>query len=363
MTGRGVEIDVVARDEEAAARAVAERLAGQARAGGHVVLTGGSTPKRAYELAAELEPDWSRVELWWGDERCVPPGDERSNYGMAKEALLDRLDAAAARRPPDAAAKRAGSAARSSTSDELARARALRPRPARASARTATSPRSIPASRPSTRRARRAVGAEAHLEPYVDRITLTLPMLAAAQRGAVPRRGRLEGGRGGARVRRRAVARDARQPRPLGARPDARRARPRRRRAALPPPDDRAPADSRLLRTRPVPGTGRVSPRRVLQGRTGRGAELDGQAARGAQAAGARAACRRRPRPRGTRRASRTSGGSTRPPRHRPSRRPPRARRARRRRRPGSRRVRRASPRARTPRRRGRARAARASPA
>ena len=46
---------------------------------------------RAYELAAELEPDWSRTELWWGDERCVPPGDERSNFGMAKDALLDRL--------------------------------------------------------------------------------------------------------------------------------------------------------------------------------------------------------------------------------------------------------------------------------
>ena len=58
----------------------------------HIVLTGGSTPRRAYEIAAELEPDWSRVELWWGDERCVPPDDERSNYGMAKEALLDRLE-------------------------------------------------------------------------------------------------------------------------------------------------------------------------------------------------------------------------------------------------------------------------------
>ena len=85
-----VEITVVA-DAEEAARLVAQRLAEQARAGGHVVLTGGSTPRRAYELAAGLEPDWSRVELWWGDERCVSQNDERSNYGMAKEALLDRL--------------------------------------------------------------------------------------------------------------------------------------------------------------------------------------------------------------------------------------------------------------------------------
>jgi 6-phosphogluconolactonase len=56
------------------------------------VLTGGSTPRHAYEVAAELESDWSRAELWWGDERCVPPEDERSNYGMAKAALLDRLE-------------------------------------------------------------------------------------------------------------------------------------------------------------------------------------------------------------------------------------------------------------------------------
>jgi 6-phosphogluconolactonase len=86
-----VDITVVA-DPEEAARLVAERLAEQARAGGGIVLTGGSTPRHAYELAAELEPDWSRVELWWGDERCVPPDDERSNYGMAKAALLDRLE-------------------------------------------------------------------------------------------------------------------------------------------------------------------------------------------------------------------------------------------------------------------------------
>lgn len=75
------------------ARACAEQLAAQARHGGSIVLTGGSAPKRAYEIAAELEPDWSRVDVWWGDDRCVPPDDELSNFGMAKEALLDRLAA------------------------------------------------------------------------------------------------------------------------------------------------------------------------------------------------------------------------------------------------------------------------------
>jgi 6-phosphogluconolactonase len=86
-----VDITVVA-DAEEATRLVADRLAEQARAGGHIVLTGGSTPRRAYELTAELEPDWSGVEAWWGDERCVPPDDERSNYALAKTALLDRLE-------------------------------------------------------------------------------------------------------------------------------------------------------------------------------------------------------------------------------------------------------------------------------
>jgi 6-phosphogluconolactonase len=70
---------------------VAERLARAAEAGSHIALTGGSTPKLAYEKAAELGADWSGATLWFGDERCVPPDDELSNYAMAKEALLDRL--------------------------------------------------------------------------------------------------------------------------------------------------------------------------------------------------------------------------------------------------------------------------------
>jgi 6-phosphogluconolactonase len=55
-------------------------------------VSGGSTPGPAYELAARLEPDWSAATLWWGDERCVPPDDERSNYRLVRESLLDRLE-------------------------------------------------------------------------------------------------------------------------------------------------------------------------------------------------------------------------------------------------------------------------------
>src|SRR5439155_4263854 len=46
----------------------------------------------AYEQAAVLEPDWSPAKLWWGDERCVPPDDERSNYLLVKRTLLDGIE-------------------------------------------------------------------------------------------------------------------------------------------------------------------------------------------------------------------------------------------------------------------------------
>jgi 6-phosphogluconolactonase len=60
-----------------------------------VSLSGGSTPRSVYErLAAEpcaSSVDWSRVHILWGDERCVPPDHESSNYRMAREALLDHV--------------------------------------------------------------------------------------------------------------------------------------------------------------------------------------------------------------------------------------------------------------------------------
>ncbi len=60
-----------------------------------VALAGGNTPRKAYELLAEtprhVAVEWSKVQVFWGDERCVPPDDPRSNYRMAREALLDRV--------------------------------------------------------------------------------------------------------------------------------------------------------------------------------------------------------------------------------------------------------------------------------
>ena len=77
-----------------ALRDAAAELARAATEAGHVALSGGSAA-RAFPLAAEEQPDWSRAEVWWSDERCVPPDDERSNYRLARERLLDRLE-----RPP-----------------------------------------------------------------------------------------------------------------------------------------------------------------------------------------------------------------------------------------------------------------------
>jgi 6-phosphogluconolactonase len=69
----------------------AERLAEAANAGGQIALAGGSTPRAAYERLAGMEVDWHTTTLWFGDERCVPPEDQRSNFRLVREALLDRL--------------------------------------------------------------------------------------------------------------------------------------------------------------------------------------------------------------------------------------------------------------------------------
>jgi 6-phosphogluconolactonase len=62
-----------------------------------LVLAGGSTPRRLYQLLAEppyaADVPWERVEFFWGDERPVPPDHPESNYRMAREALLSKVGA------------------------------------------------------------------------------------------------------------------------------------------------------------------------------------------------------------------------------------------------------------------------------
>jgi 6-phosphogluconolactonase len=84
-------VSVELRVVEDPAVACAELLVEVAAAGGQIVLAGGSTPRAAYQRAASAGTPWTRATVWFGDERCVPPDDERSNYAMAKAALLDPL--------------------------------------------------------------------------------------------------------------------------------------------------------------------------------------------------------------------------------------------------------------------------------
>ncbi len=73
---------------QAAAELIAEAVNTGARS---LVLAGGSTPRRAYEILARMPVAWGRVTILFGDERCVPPDDPESNYAMARAALLDRV--------------------------------------------------------------------------------------------------------------------------------------------------------------------------------------------------------------------------------------------------------------------------------
>jgi 6-phosphogluconolactonase len=70
---------------------VADLLVDVAAAGGHIALSGGYTPRRAYELASRTDADLSAATLWLGDERVVSPDDDRSNLGMVRDSLTDRL--------------------------------------------------------------------------------------------------------------------------------------------------------------------------------------------------------------------------------------------------------------------------------
>jgi len=167
---------VVVEDAEAAAAAAAALLIETADADGSLVLAGGSTPRRAYELAAERHVDWGGAELWFGDERCVPQSDERSNHRLVREALLDRVlvpptvHAIQTRLPAADAAAAYDAELRGQILDLVLLG--LGP-----DGHTASLFPNAPAL---DERMRLAVAAEPGLEPFVERITLTIPALVSA---------------------------------------------------------------------------------------------------------------------------------------------------------------------------------------
>lgn len=171
------------------ARACAAMLVGIAAGGGHIVLTGGSTPRAAYgefvEAIKTVGIDVSRCTLWFSDERCVPPEDERSNYGMVRDSLLEPLGDAGGL--PTVHRMR-GELGPDEAADDYERA-----------LREAGSPRfdlvllgigpdghlasMFPDQESLSERSRLVLGVpEAGLEPYVSRVTLTFPALVNARR-------------------------------------------------------------------------------------------------------------------------------------------------------------------------------------
>ena len=69
----------------AARQAIAERGAF------HLVLAGGTTPRRVYQMIAAAAIDWQCWHIYFGDERCLPPDDAERNSRMASEAWLSRV--------------------------------------------------------------------------------------------------------------------------------------------------------------------------------------------------------------------------------------------------------------------------------
>ncbi|HMK92358.1 MAG TPA: 6-phosphogluconolactonase [Thermoleophilia bacterium] len=137
-----VSIEVVGDAAAVAARgadlfALLAQEAAAARGAFTAALSGGETPRALYRLLARQQfaqkVPWRRVHLYWGDERCVPPDDERSNYRMAHDAFIRHVPI-----PPDNVHRMRGE----DDPDEAARAyeRLLSQPPARAASSAADLP-------------------------------------------------------------------------------------------------------------------------------------------------------------------------------------------------------------------------------
>lgn len=158
----------------------AEAAALLAEAGGHVCITGGSTPRKAYERVASERPDWSGVDVWFTDERCVPPDHEHSNFRMANEALLSRIGGATVHRMKGELGPEAGAAEYERELEEAGR-------PAFELILLGLGPdvhtcSLFPGDDALAERERPVVGVETPgMAPLVPRITLTLPVVNASR--------------------------------------------------------------------------------------------------------------------------------------------------------------------------------------
>lgn len=165
-------------DAKALAQATAELVATAVAESTHtLVLSGGSTPRRAYEILATMRVGWGGVTVLFGDERCVPPDDPESNFHMAQEVLLSRVFPATVHRMPGELGPEAGAAAY---------AQAIRPLLPLDLVLLGIGPDGHTASlfpgHPALSATTAVAGVRGAPKPPPERITLTLPTLRAARR-------------------------------------------------------------------------------------------------------------------------------------------------------------------------------------
>ena len=172
----GIDLVVLPDAEAAAPRLPPSALGRCDRGRARSCSPAGSTPRRAYELAADAHADWGGAEIWFGDDRCVPPSDPRSNQRLVREALLERVlvpplvHPVETRLPPEEAAAAYEAELRGQILDLVLLG--LGPDGHTASL--------FPRAASLDETARLAVAVEAALEPFVERVTMTIPALASA---------------------------------------------------------------------------------------------------------------------------------------------------------------------------------------
>ena len=179
-----LEIEVV----EDPARACSAMLLGACVGGGDLVLTGGSTPRDAYSHLAsalrDMELDPSGATLWFSDERCVGPDDELSNFRLVKESLLSGLNGL----PQPEVQRIQGELGPQEAAEAYERELSEAGEPRFELVLLGLGPDAhiasmFPGQASLSERSRLALGVpEAGHEPYVPRVTLTLPVLANAER-------------------------------------------------------------------------------------------------------------------------------------------------------------------------------------